>query len=78
MFNSLSLTKQLLSRFLDAGLRDLVIEIQSGHRCVFTVLADAGEGEHQTSRDAVEFAVSLESNGLPVITSVNPVAHVVN
>lgn len=78
MFDSLSLTEELLSGLLHASLGDLVVEVKASHWGVNSVLANAGEGEHEASGNVVELAVSLEGNGLPLFTAVNPVAHVVD
>lgn len=78
MLNSSALGEKLISGLLHAGHADLIVEGKTGDGSVNAILGSAGEGEHDAFGDVVKLAVSLESNGLPVITSVDPVAHVVN
>lgn len=78
VFDSLSLAEQFVGGLLDAGLRDLVVNVKAGNGGVLAILADSGEGEHEASGDTVELAIGLEGNRLPVIGALNPVAHVVD
>lgn len=78
MFDSLSFTEELVGGLLDASLGDLVVDVEAGDGHVLAVLTDSREGEHKASGDSVELTVGLESNGLPVVRSVNPVAHMVD
>ena len=78
MLDGGSLGEELVSGLLDAGLGDLVVEVETHNGGVLAVLGGAGEGEHQASGDAVQLAVGLEGNGLPLVAAVDPVAHVVD
>ena len=62
MFDSLSFAEELISGLLDASLGDLVVKVEAGDWEVLSVLCGAREGEHQTSGNTVEFAVTLEGN----------------
>lgn len=78
MGDGVTFSEELVSSLLDAGLRDLVGDVESGNGSVGSVSGGAREGEHEAFGDVVEFAVGLEGNGLPLIGAVNPVSHVVD
>ena len=78
VFNRLSLAEEFVSGLLDASLRDLIVKVKAEDGSVLAVLGGAGEGEHKTCGNSVELAVALESDGLPLITAVDPVSHVVD
>jgi len=76
--DGIALSDELVGGLLHAGLGDLVIEVESHDGGVLAAGGGAGEGEHEACGDSVEFSVGLEGNGLPLIGSLNPVAHVVD
>ena len=76
--NGFALSQELISGLLDCSLADLVVEVEASDGSIAAWGADAREGEHDALWDVVEGAIGLEGNRLPVIRSVNPVAHVVD
>jgi len=78
VLNSLSLSEELVGGSLDSLLGDLVIQVDSGNGSVLSGGSGAREGEHDSFGDVVQLAVRLKGNGLPLIGSLNPVAHVVD
>jgi len=78
VLNSLALSEEFVGGGLDTGLGDLVVKVEASHGGVLSGGGGHGEGEHNALGDVVEFAVSLEGNGLPLVGSLNPVAHVVD
>lgn len=62
VLNGGTFSQEFLSGLLHAGLGDLVVKVETGNWGVGTILADAWEGEHETSWDTVELTVGLESN----------------
>lgn len=78
MLDGGSLGEELVSGLLDASLGNLVVEVETQNGGVLAVLRGAREGEHEASGDAVQLAVSLEGNRLPLVAAEDPVAHVVD
>ena len=78
VLNGSTLGEKFIGGLLHAGLRDFIIEAKSGDWSVLSWSSGAWEGEHDTLWNIIELSISLESNGLPFITSINPVTHVVN
>jgi hypothetical protein len=78
--NGVTLSEELVNGLLDSHLGDLVRDVESSNGSVGSVSGGAREGEHEAFGDGVtvEFAVTLEGNGLPLIGSGNPVSHVVD
>lgn len=78
MGDGVALSEELVGGLLHAGLGDLVIEVDSHDGGVGAGGGGAGEGEHEALGDSVELTVGLEGDGLPLVGSLNPVAHVVD
>jgi hypothetical protein len=76
--DGVALSEELVGGLLHAGLGDLVIKVESHDGRVASGGGSAREGEHEALGDSVELTVGLEGNGLPLIGSLNPVAHVVD
>ena len=73
-----TLREKLVSCDLDGGLGCLIIEIETHNWGVLARGGRAWEREHDALRNVVESSIGLEADGLPLIRSENPVAHVVN
>ena len=78
VLNFLFLSKKLVSGLLYSGNALLVVEVKASDDLVLSVGSGAREREHETLGDAVSLTVRVVSNGLPLVASENPVAHVVN
>jgi hypothetical protein len=76
--DGLTLGEELIGGLLDAGLRDLVVEGETSDWSVLSWGGRAWEGEHDALWHVVELSVALEGNGLPLLASKDPVAHVVD
>ena len=73
-----ALSEELVGGLLDSSLRDLVVKVETSDGSVLTGRGGAREGEHDALGDVVKLAVGLEADGLPLVRSENPVAHVIN
>ena len=78
MLDSSALAEELVSCLLDGGLRDSIVEVESSNWSVFSWSCGAWEREHDAFWDVIKLAIGLEADGLPFITSEDPVAHVVD
>lgn len=78
MLDSSTLAKELVSGLLDGSLRDCIVEVETSDWSVLAWGSGAWEREHQAFWDVVELAIGLKANGLPLIASEHPIAHVVD
>ena len=78
VLDSSTLAEELVSGLLDGGLGDGIVEVETSHWGVLAWGGGAWEGEHQALWDVVELSVGLEADGLPLVASEDPVAHVID
>ena len=78
MLDSSALAEELVSCLLDGGLRDSIVEVESSNWSVFSWSCGAWEREHDAFWDVIKLAIGLEADGLPFITSEDPVTHVID
>jgi len=62
VLDSLSFSEKLVSGLLNAHLGGLVVEIKALYRGEFAACGCAGEREHKSSGNIVEFSVGFEAN----------------